>query len=515
MQGDQPRIVPRLRVTGEARTGVRLFLAGSTRQQASSCGKDPLVCLWQDWRHNLARVHTFVNANHARDNLLFRIALKARASAGPVEQQPSLVSQHPFSPSSDLSGDSSPKNPLMSPATAKLSHSEGPGLPERLKNKLQTIKTHLQHSKKFEIPSFQKIPAAEKWPPIDRDSAAALALEHELQELSRDEAARSISESKEASLKLQIALSFCQEPLAQKVVSILCEKLTFYMKHPFGSYVVQRASNRDLQFMDLVSNRCIEHFEEFIQDEFASRIIQKIVETKQSFRDSVVRLFSLNLSKYLEFGPAVFILITLIECSQGSKATNFIMDYIVNEPKLLNNKNFKKIVASYLEHCSEAELPRLVNLLHLNKKLLPCLNDKFKVILILLLVQRGCEEFTEKICRMLVQKTSLVFESKYFKFLLIKLIERNKLDFCRKVHTAITSLKSSQLWFVHRMEPDAVEFFKYALLATCSEDHTKALKILREIEEFKYKAKATQAQQTQSIKNRPTADGLSSISLNR
>ena len=133
----------------------------------------------------------------------------------------------------------------------------------------------------------------------------------------------------------------------------------------------------------------------------------------------------------------------------------------------MSSKYFRRLVACYLERCPHEQLAVVDNILSIRKKMLAYLNNKYSVIIVLVIMQRNYQPVVNAFIACLTSQLSLVFQTKYFKFLFSKLLERSQRAILSEIHSALTSATLPQFRNLCSLPTDAKEYFKYTVLASC------------------------------------------------
>ena len=345
---------------------------------------------------------------------------------------------------------------------------EGEGLDDHYLRLLQQTKTKLLRSVHFNVINLTKTKTSQ----IDVHSVQ-ISWErrqfyiHKISHLNAEETFELCSFERQSSLEFQSVLDECSDELLEICKSNILAYLGEYLTHPYASYAVQKVIQRDLNFCQVVAGFCSENFEALVCDEFASRVMQRIVERLASFRSFVLEFFSIRLEEHLNTISAVFLLALALRSTDDHQEGTFLVQYMVEQPELMSSKYFRRLVACYLERCPHEQLAVVDNILSIRKKMLAYLNNKYSVIIVLVIMQRNYQPVVNAFIACLRSQLSLVFQTKYFKFLFSKLLERSQRAILSEIHSALTSATLPQLRNLCSLPTDGKEYFKYTVLASC------------------------------------------------
>ena len=344
---------------------------------------------------------------------------------------------------------------------------EGEGLDNHHLHLLSLIKIKLLRSVHFNVINLSKTKTSLDVHSVQISKERRQFYLAQISNLNAEETLELCSLERHPSLEFQSILDECSKELLEICKNNVLKYLIQYLTHPYASYAVQKIIQRDQAFCSVVADFCIANFQALACDEFASRVMQRIVERVTTFRSFVLEFFSISLEEYLNTISAVFLLALALRSTADHKQGVFLVKYMVDQPELMSSKYFRRLVACYLERCPHEQLAAVDNILHIKKKMLAYLNNKYSVIIVLVIMQRNYQPVVNSFIMCLRCQLSLVYQTKYFKFLFSKLLERCQRTIMSDIHLALTSASQLQLRNLCSLATDAKEYFKYTVLASC------------------------------------------------
>lgn len=418
-------------------------------------------------RQALLEMRGRVGANHTSSNLCFNVGVKVTrmirsSEILPVSSSVSLQTLLVNSPREQHAY----KN--------RKTKYEGVGLDGFHRATLETIKCQLTKSIHFNVINMSKL----KQEAIDHkqftlDPQRLTQLERTVETMSPDDTFAACCLSRQQSLEFQTLLTVCNDQLLVMVAKNMLANLGRYLVHPYGSYAIQKVLQRDSGFCKSVAEYCQSDFSNLARDEFASRIMQRLVEKMPSFKKYVLDHFSRRMADYLDVISAVFLVALAIRSSTDYSECTFIVGALSSKPDLIENKNFRRIIACYLEQCQPEQLMKVERILNIQGRIVQFLNDKYNVIILLVLVQRNYRPVVDALLTCLREQLSLVYQTKYYKFLFAKLIERGHISILSELHFSLLQASRLQLRALAYLPVDAQEYYRYTVLASCIQEHNE------------------------------------------
>lgn len=245
--------------------------------------------------------------------------------------------------------------------------------------------------------------------------------------------------SKEASIEVQAYLKTLSGQRITHVAQYLCSNINHLIMDKFGNYVVQLLVEIHKPSRRYLADLSLHHFDYFAEDEYGSRIMQKLAGISSSFCSKALALFEKSFDKLIKSITGSILLTRLIECSQRESDYHFCIYALQMNKEYLKKSSFNRVLATLVSCCSQALVGHLAYSLRNHTWVL--MNDKFGNYVLQILAERGATETTEAIKYTCLMNIGVLLTRKYPKFLLIKLLEMEQSsDFCDNVMDAILGL---------------------------------------------------------------------------
>ena len=287
----------------------------------------------------------------------------------------------------------------------------------------------------------------------------------DLETLTKTELLNICTQSKEVSLGFQGYLAECSEEDAHLVASRVVPLIPSLIEHQFGNYVIQRLALRISDFDNSVAEYCLLKFETLIHNEFASRVLQCLIESRSSFRQEAMNYFTRSLDSGISSIPATHLVVACIKNTKVHSDLEFIPNWLQRNPSLTWNKCFQKILTAYIEPCTQPELDEIFRLSNLEKKPFNFLNCKMTTYFLTNMLLKNHQKSIDLLILLLSRQPTALFDTKCYKLLLIKLWEEGKSEVVSKLALALTNLGKLQLKNLWRKSP-VFYFYVYTTLAT-------------------------------------------------
>ena len=491
-RGKIPHVDNRCKVANTSELGTSLnsnlsLIQMSTEASNSvfnSLPSSPEACVYQSLRGVLGKMSLLLEENHCVANLKFHHR-KFPLARGANKTALNVSANRPAG-RDEVVGAMLTENQSSKEGEIELLQVEGLGLSQPLKSILLAVKRRLKKSVHYNVSPQPKLSEDD----IESTNSDVLPietfnyLERIVPNMTLEMLKYHCTEEKSRSLEFQMYLKVCPKASLNYLVGLFEKDLFYFLTNAFGNYALQRVLVRDPEFCLALTSCCDKDFDLLARDEFASRAMQKLIEVEPTFRKIVLRRFENRLLEYLDIISAVFLAVVAIRNAKSENEYSFIKKILKQRPEMLSSKNFKRLVACYLEHCSEPELREMADILQVSKRFVSFLNDKFRVIILLIFVQRGYREATDKLLRMVSRQPLYIYQTKFFKFLFVKFVERNNREILGEVHGALLSIRRSQLQRLAQLSSDAQDFFIYTLLSSTVIQTSETEKMLAHFEEW-------------------------------
>jgi small basic protein len=311
--------------------------------------------------------------------------------------------------------------------------------------------------------------------------------------------------TKEKSVSRALQIYIACAPI-EKLASVSCMVklgLKALLKDPFGNYVVQQTCKRDPGTVAILEELVWENFPSLVRDEYASRSMQGLAQLSRSFRSKVFVWFRDHLEEMIECIPAIFLLISAFSSadtpSEFKPFTERVIDPMTR--KLITNKNFKRILACFLEHCDQRDLEHVCMIFKLRSKVFTLLDDKYGSLLLVAVLQRGQNAVLKVFLGLLRNDLQQLFQTRFFKSSFFKLAKPPSpawvstemhlalLAMPFELFTKVTAARASRYFYcfliVVTLRPSARGLEKLFRLYSGLYEQTKLLAVLSDMIEAK------------------------------
>jgi hypothetical protein len=197
--------------------------------------------------------------------------------------------------------------------------------------------------------------------------------------------------NKEAGLAIQLHIMNCNMSCIQRLTTFAENNLGSLIVHQSASYAIQRLIQRNLNFRISIASYCKQFFRELAYNEYASRVMQCLVEFDSHFCSYILSIFKKDLSIYVRHFSSVFLIaVALKNAKTDSEKDIFTIKHPKYMEKMLAKKFFKRILISYIESCSSTSLVQMYNILkYIYRTPADYLRDRYSTLLLIAFLERG------------------------------------------------------------------------------------------------------------------------------
>ena len=227
---------------------------------------------------------------------------------------------------------------------------------------------------------------------------------------------------KDSSLDLQDYLSASPDNAVLLVRESLLPQAELLITHKYGSYVLQRLVTRDTYSLAYLSDFCLARFERLKKNEYASRLLQTLIEVSHSFRVTALELIKLRLDEAFELGSVNHLLKAIIKSCPREAELDFLIDLLHLCPGVLQKKLFRISIQAVIQKCSTNRLERIARCLNVEQNWWKFLGSKSLTAMVSSLLCRGESSTEVFLIKALKQFPLRLFAAKCSKHLFIWLI---------------------------------------------------------------------------------------------
>lgn len=370
------------------------------------------------------------------------------------------------------------------------------------------LRTILMHDRYFSIHELHKEKAPRRSVieqiPLDQlTSESAEKLGVVLQNIDPQTFLQLCTKEKNVSRALQIYIACAPVEMASRISQIVKINLKVLLKDQFGNYVVQQICKRESGIVPILEELVWKNFPSMVRDEFASRSMQGLAQLSGSFRSKIFVWYKDHLEEIIECVPAIFLLISAFSSAETPSEFKPFTER-VNDPmtrKLITNKNFKRILACYLEHCDLSEVEHVSSIFKLRSKIFTLLDDKYGSLLLVAVLQRGQNAILKTYLSLLRNNLQQLFQTKFFKSFFFKLakpptptwisfeMHEALLDMPLELFKKVTAARASRYFYCFllavTLQPSAGSLTRLTQFFQGLYDQTKLLTVLSDMIESK------------------------------
>ena len=258
------------------------------------------------------------------------------------------------------------------------------------------------------------------------------------------------TESKEVSLGFQEHITDCSPEELESIALKLIDQIPGLIIHQFGNYVIQRLAVRNQVFQKAVVNHCIANFKKLMLNEYASRVLQCLIETEPCFYCEALPYFTKNLEKVLDNQPATHLVISCIKNFKNKSDLRFVPESILKNPKIFWKKGFQRILATYVQICSSSELDEIFEISKVRSKLNVFLGCKTTTYFLANMLLRQHKSTCDLVLDCLSKHPGQLLDTKCWKLLMTKLWEEGSSEITRRVTTTLVNMESRPILDLQR-----------------------------------------------------------------
>ena len=291
----------------------------------------------------------------------------------------------------------------------------------------------------------------------------------DLKAISRDDFKEFFLQSKSGASKLQEIFDIGNEHDKSRITKIVIGDLEQLMIHKYGNYIVQRVATTSPALCGIVRSLCMDRFDQFVVNEFSSRVMQSQVEISASFRGYALERFNLRKDLWLKSIAALFVLSSCLKCETSTDHFKSVKAFLLsNKPKFFSSKYMKRAMVSVVESCPIEKLPGLFQDLNIRTNIIRYLDDKYMTYLLVAFIRRDFEPCIELICDLLAQELSNLLLKSYSKLFINKLLSIGKQPILRKLNKALLKMALSKLSHLTlpSSNPSNLYYYVFMTLAT-------------------------------------------------
>lgn len=253
--------------------------------------------------------------------------------------------------------------------------------------------------------------------------------------------------SKESSIKVQSFLKGQDAHALDYTASFLCQHLETLVLDKFGNYVIQYLIQIHAPSRELTSQMTLSNFVMYAENEYGSRIMQKLCSLNPEYCTKALKLFYKNFDRLIKYITGSILLSKLISSSQNEEEYLFTIRILDTNKEYLRKAYFNRMLSTLVSCCSEKTLLDVLNCIRIHIWIL--MNDKFGNYVLQILMERAPPNKTSLIKLACLKNYPVVLTRKYPKFLLIRIVElENEGEFSTQMTSKVLELDNDSLYAI-------------------------------------------------------------------
>ena len=228
-------------------------------------------------------------------------------------------------------------------------------------------------------------------------------------------------QSKESSMVVQSYLKCQSKAKLNAAAGFLMQHLDEIVLNKFGNYVIQYLVEIHKPSLEYTAKLTLFNFVKYAENEYGSRIMQKLSTLSPHFCYNALRLFWKYFDHLIKNITGSILLSKLISAAPCEDDFGFVLGILETNKDYLRKAYFNRMLSTLVSCCSEHMLDQVVA--QIKNHIWVLMNDKFGNYVLQIIVERGHVFATSLIKTICLKNYNIILIRKYPKFLLIKITE--------------------------------------------------------------------------------------------
>jgi Pumilio-family RNA binding repeat len=228
-------------------------------------------------------------------------------------------------------------------------------------------------------------------------------------------------QSKESSMLVQSYLKCQSKAKLNAAAGYLMQHLDEIVLNKFGNYVIQYLVEIHKPSLEYTAKLTLFNFVKYAENEYGSRIMQKLSTLSPHFCYNALRLFWKYFDHLIKNITGSILLSKLISAAPCEDDFAFVLGILDTNKDYLRKAYFNRMLSTLVSCCSEHMLDQVVA--QIKNHIWVLMNDKFGNYVLQIIVERGHGFATNLIKTICLKNYNIILIRKYPKFLLIKITE--------------------------------------------------------------------------------------------
>lgn len=359
-------------------------------------------------REYLCLIGPAIEGNHSATNLEFRYAKQSRRQVF-----------HDIQVRVPIKGNSSKQG------ESRLNHipDDEASFEELKKSVLQEVRLRLKRSRFFSINEiYKQVETREAFEAQLEEMKKLSQSLPNLASVGKKEFLFLCTDNKFQSKAVQTILESGPSNQQQAILSHCYASWPDLLKDKYGNYIVQQAVSTSVEFRLFLEQKCVADLDAMAANEYSSRVMQSLARESASFRRTALLWLSNRLELLIDNLPSVFLLTASIQAVTDPSDLACLRQSLFKETsrKVRDSRYFKRIVMSFAEKCSFADLDSVYYCFDLDSSLRQMLDERFGSLVVCAMVMRGHRATIKALVHQVKSDLVHMTKTKYFRVFLYR-----------------------------------------------------------------------------------------------
>ncbi len=248
-------------------------------------------------------------------------------------------------------------------------------------------------------------------------------------------------QSKDSSMVVQSYLKNQSKSKLNAAAGYLMKHLDAIILNKFGNYVIQFLVEIHKPSLEYTAKLTLYNFVKYAENEYGSRIMQKLSTLSPHFCYNALRLFWKYFDHLIKNITGSILLSKLISAAPCEEDFGFVLSILDTNKDYLRKAYFNRMLSTLVSCCSEHMLDQVVA--QIKNHIWVLMNDKFGNYVLQIIVERGHVYATSMIKTICLKNYNIILIRKYPKFLLIKITELDQTGkFCAEMIYNVVNMEA-------------------------------------------------------------------------
>ena len=269
-------------------------------------------------------------------------------------------------------------------------------------------------------------------------------------------------QSREGAIALQQHIMSCHLDCIQRLASLAAPHIAGLIVHSIGNYILQRLISRRSSISQIVVPYCKSWFKDLAANEYASRVMQRLIETDPEICSFSLGKFRQDLPGYISSFSSVFLVSVAVRhaCSEGERNI-FRYKVLRNLGRYMANKYFKRVVISFISACDPSACDWLLaQLASIYPTSADFFKDKYSVLILVIIIEKPDSDIEKRIIRELSSDPSCLLREELFLYFVQQLAKKESTSAFQQVLSR--SLRSTSQFNIIQVQSEAAMYSRFS-----------------------------------------------------